>query len=236
VAKRLGGGRGCEWPAHRQPHPGGRVYRSARRELECRKSCWHLSGSTMSVGSSPMRCTATAILPIVLRNLCTRRPVAIHSSRSSSSRRWPRKGCSSSTRTRQPGFGIWRGSARRAAGKLKRLSGATQNAIRQLACLGNVAEIATLSLVHGESEEEIQKALWEAARAGLILRLLRIPPRPCSGGSLCAHTRRQASGGTPSDWPSARVTDGAGENRGEDLRDCEPTRSRRRADRVARGT
>ena len=56
-------------------------------------------------------------------------------------------------------------------GKLKRLSGATQTALQQLACLGNVVEIATLSLVFGKSEEEIHTALWEAARGGLILRL-----------------------------------------------------------------
>jgi predicted ATPase len=56
-------------------------------------------------------------------------------------------------------------------GKLKRLSGATQTALQQLACLGNVVKIATLSLVFGISEDEIHTALWEAARAGLILRL-----------------------------------------------------------------
>ena len=56
-------------------------------------------------------------------------------------------------------------------GKLKRLSDTTQEALKQLACLGNVAEIATLTLVRGESEEEIHTALWEAARTGLILRL-----------------------------------------------------------------
>ncbi|MCU1336084.1 MAG: multi-sensor signal transduction multi-kinase [Bryobacterales bacterium] len=56
-------------------------------------------------------------------------------------------------------------------GKLKRLSGATQTALQQLACLGNVVEIARLGLVFGESEEEIHAALLEAARTGLILRL-----------------------------------------------------------------
>jgi len=55
-------------------------------------------------------------------------------------------------------------------GKLKRFSGPTQTTLRQLACLGNVVEFATLSLVFRESEEEIHTALWEAARAGLILR------------------------------------------------------------------
>ena len=56
-------------------------------------------------------------------------------------------------------------------GKLNRLPGTTQEALRQLACLGNVVEIATLTLVHGKSEEEMDAALWEAARTGLILRL-----------------------------------------------------------------
>ncbi len=55
-------------------------------------------------------------------------------------------------------------------GKLKRLSGATQTALQQLACLGNVVEFATLTLVHGKLEEEIHTALWEAARTGLIFR------------------------------------------------------------------
>ncbi len=56
------------------------------------------------------------------------------------------------------------------AKKLKRFSATTQEALKQLACLGNVAEIATLSLVRGVSEEEIHSTLWEAARTGLILR------------------------------------------------------------------
>ena len=47
----------------------------------------------------------------------------------------------------------------------------TQTALQQLACLGNVAEIELLSLVFGQSEEEIHAPLWEAVRTGLILRL-----------------------------------------------------------------
>jgi PAS domain S-box-containing protein len=54
-------------------------------------------------------------------------------------------------------------------GKLKRLSNTTQDALKQLACLGNVVEFATLTLVQGKSEEEIHTALWEATRAGLVL-------------------------------------------------------------------
>jgi predicted ATPase len=56
------------------------------------------------------------------------------------------------------------------AGKLKLLSTITQEALKQLACLGNVAEVATLALIYGEAEEEIHTALWEAVRTGLILR------------------------------------------------------------------
>ncbi|MCU1235166.1 MAG: multi-sensor signal transduction multi-kinase, partial [Candidatus Solibacter sp.] len=40
-------------------------------------------------------------------------------------------------------------------GKLRRLSGATQTALQQLACLGNVVEFATLTLVHENLEEEL---------------------------------------------------------------------------------
>ena len=53
-------------------------------------------------------------------------------------------------------------------GKLKRLSAATQDALKQLACLGNVAEVATLALVHAESEQATRAALWEAVHAGLV--------------------------------------------------------------------
>ena len=56
------------------------------------------------------------------------------------------------------------------AGKLKRFSAATQEALKELACLGNVAEIATLTLVHGETEEAMHAALWEAVHAGLVFR------------------------------------------------------------------
>ena len=55
-------------------------------------------------------------------------------------------------------------------GKLKRFSATTQEALKQLACLGNVAEIATLTLVHGETEEAMHAALWEAVHAGLVFR------------------------------------------------------------------
>jgi PAS domain S-box-containing protein len=57
------------------------------------------------------------------------------------------------------------------AGKLIRLPATTREALGELACLGSIAEVPTLTLVHGESEEEIHAALWESVRAGLVFRL-----------------------------------------------------------------
>ena len=74
--------------------------------------------------------------------------------------------------------------------KLNRLPIATQEALKQLACLGDNAEIGTLAIVNEESAEEIHSAMWEAVRAGLVLRrtaAYTVPPRPRSRGGLCAH-------------------------------------------------
>src|SRR5215469_16617653 len=54
--------------------------------------------------------------------------------------------------------------------KLKRLPVATRKAMKQLACLGNSAEITSLITVHGGSEEEIHAAFWQAVREGFVLR------------------------------------------------------------------
>ncbi|MEA2768220.1 MAG: hypothetical protein QOD93_1182, partial [Acetobacteraceae bacterium] len=56
-------------------------------------------------------------------------------------------------------------------GKLTRLPAETQKALQLLACLGNVAEIAMLSIVLGTSAEQVQTALWEAVRQELVERL-----------------------------------------------------------------
>jgi len=56
-------------------------------------------------------------------------------------------------------------------GKLHRLSVATRQALQQLACLGNVAQIATLCIVRGTSEQALHADLWEAVRQELVLRL-----------------------------------------------------------------
>jgi len=56
-------------------------------------------------------------------------------------------------------------------GKLTRLPAETQAALQQLACLGNVAQVAMLSIVLGTSEEAIHSILWEAVRLELVVRL-----------------------------------------------------------------
>jgi predicted ATPase/signal transduction histidine kinase len=55
-------------------------------------------------------------------------------------------------------------------GKLNRLPAETQKALRQLACLGNSADFATLRIVYQDSSEDIHGQLWEAVRTGLIFR------------------------------------------------------------------
>src|SRR5262249_17963602 len=57
------------------------------------------------------------------------------------------------------------------AAKLIRLPLVTQGVLRQLACVGNRADVATLALAVGTSEEDVQTDLWEAVRLGLIERL-----------------------------------------------------------------
>ena len=52
--------------------------------------------------------------------------------------------------------------------KLKRLSPGTQEAIKRLACLGHVADIATLTLVQEDTDEPMHEALREAIYAGII--------------------------------------------------------------------
>lgn len=55
-------------------------------------------------------------------------------------------------------------------GKLARLPAQTQQVLQQLACLGNVADLATLSTVLGVAASQIHSLLWEAVRHELITR------------------------------------------------------------------
>jgi PAS domain S-box-containing protein len=56
------------------------------------------------------------------------------------------------------------------AEKLMRLPCVTQESLKQLACLGNFAEVAKLVHVQKETEEAVHTALLEAVRAGLIFQ------------------------------------------------------------------
>ncbi|MDB6043840.1 MAG: hypothetical protein JWM63_2391 [Gammaproteobacteria bacterium] len=55
-------------------------------------------------------------------------------------------------------------------GKLTRLPAETQNALQQLACVGNIAGTRTLSIVFGTSEEQVHTALWPAVRQEFLER------------------------------------------------------------------
>jgi len=70
-------------------------------------------------------------------------------------------------------------------GKLARLPTETQDALQQLACLGNGAEISTASIVLGIPEEQVHRALWPAVRQELVERL--------SGAYRFVHDRVQES-------------------------------------------
>jgi len=56
-------------------------------------------------------------------------------------------------------------------GKLNRMPVGTQNALKQLACLGSSADFAMLKMVYQDSNEEIDRQLWEAVLAGLVFRV-----------------------------------------------------------------
>src|SRR4029077_9297053 len=55
-------------------------------------------------------------------------------------------------------------------GKLARLPAETQKALQVLACIGNVAEITTLSIVLRTAEEQVHAALWPSVRQELVER------------------------------------------------------------------
>ncbi|MEX3945563.1 AAA family ATPase [Paraburkholderia sp. BR10937] len=57
------------------------------------------------------------------------------------------------------------------AAKLTRLPAATQHALQQLACLGSVADITTLSAVLDIPEARVHEVLWDAVRQELAVRL-----------------------------------------------------------------
>ncbi|WP_313955685.1 AAA family ATPase [Paraburkholderia sp. BCC1884] len=57
------------------------------------------------------------------------------------------------------------------AAKLGRQPANTQDTLRQLACLGNVADVGTLTLVRGGAAQEVHAELWDAVKSGLVFRV-----------------------------------------------------------------
>ncbi|WP_224031113.1 trifunctional serine/threonine-protein kinase/ATP-binding protein/sensor histidine kinase [Paraburkholderia caribensis] len=55
-------------------------------------------------------------------------------------------------------------------GKLNQLPAEARKALQQLACLGNSTDFATLERVYQDASDELHENLWEAVRAGLVLR------------------------------------------------------------------
>jgi PAS domain S-box-containing protein len=55
--------------------------------------------------------------------------------------------------------------------RLKRLPAAAKDSLKTLACLGNIADFATLAIVRESSEVEIHAAFRDATKAGLVIRL-----------------------------------------------------------------
>ncbi|MDM0001093.1 AAA family ATPase [Variovorax sp. J22P240] len=56
-------------------------------------------------------------------------------------------------------------------GKLKRLPAPGQEALKEFACLGNMADLATLAIVRDRPDEQIHPAFRDATKAGLVIRL-----------------------------------------------------------------
>jgi PAS domain S-box-containing protein len=56
-------------------------------------------------------------------------------------------------------------------GRLNRLPAETRKALQLLACLGNVVEIRTLSLVLGAAEDQVRTALWPSVHQELVQRI-----------------------------------------------------------------
>ena len=114
-------------------------------------------------------------------------------------------------------------------GKLNRLPVETQNALQQLACLGNSAEFAMLRMVYQDSHEEMHGQLWEAVRAGLIFRSedsYQVPPRPCPGSRLFFDPGRIARRGPSPNRDAARSAHSSREAGGGDLRDRQSAQPR----------
>ena len=83
--------------------------------------------------------------------------------------------------------------------KLARLSPETQNALTQLACLGNSAEFTMLGVVYQDAQEHMHAQLAEAVGAGFILRsrdFVSLPSRSRSGSRVFPDPGRRSGAET----------------------------------------
>ena len=55
-------------------------------------------------------------------------------------------------------------------GKFSRMPADSQEALKKLACLGNSADFTMLKMIYQDSNEELERQLWEAVLAGLVFR------------------------------------------------------------------
>jgi predicted ATPase len=116
-------------------------------------------------------------------------------------------------------------------GRLTRLPVQTQAALRQLACLGNVAKITTLSVVLGKSEGDVRSDLWDAVRLELVEHS-ESTSRPCPGGRLLTNIGTVARRVAPPHRKAARSTYPGGKTRRGHLRNRQSAEPRRRLDHV----
>ena len=118
------------------------------------------------------------------------------------------------------------------AGKLRRFSANTQEALKQLACLGNVAEVTNLALVHGKAEGAIHDgSLGSRPRRDRFPQgeRLHVSARPDPAGGVFTDSRRTPCRDPPAHRPCAA---GAHDERGahrSSVRGCKPAQSRRRS-------
>ena len=182
-----------------------------------------------------MPCAASRSAPRRWRSWSMRRPPAIRSSRFNFFPRSPKKACSAFDH----GAARWRWDLDRIrakgytdnvvdlmVGKLGRLPAETQTALQQLACLGNSAEIAMLSIVLAKLGGRGPRGPLGGGPSGAgraLGRLLQVRPRPCAGSRLFIDPRAIACRSSSADRKIAGGAGASGEAGRGDLRNRRST-------------